>query len=121
METRRVVASDSIKWDAGRVALQRGPLMYCAEWIDNNGRTSNLIIPSDAAFTSTYKPDLLNGIVLLQGTVPAVKVDQNGENISTQKQPFTAIPYYAWANRGKGEMQLWFPEKVQNVELISGR
>lgn len=121
METRRVVASDSIKWDAGRVALQRGPLMYCAEWIDNNGRTSNLIIPSDAEFTSTYKPELLNGVVLLKGTVPAVKVDQNGENISTQKQPFTAIPYYAWANRGKGEMQLWFPEKVQNVELISGR
>lgn len=121
METRRVVASDSIKYDVGRVALQRGPLMYCAEWVDNNGRTSNLIIPSDAAFTSTFNAELLNGIVVLKSTVPAVKIDQGGENISTQKQPFTAIPYYAWANRGKGEMQLWFPEKVQHVELLTSK
>ena len=121
METRRVVASDSIKYDAGKVALQRGPLMYCAEWIDNNGRTSNLIVPSDAAFTSTFNAQLLNGVVVLKSTVPAIKIDEGGKGVSTQQQLFTAIPYYAWANRGKGEMQLWFPEKVQEVQLISER
>lgn len=121
MEIRRVVASDSIKYDAGKVALQRGPLMYCAEWIDNNGSTSNLIIPPDAEFTSTYNAELLTGVVVLKSTVPAVKIDQRGEKISTQQQPFTAIPYYSWANRGKGEMQLWFPEKVRNIQIITGR
>lgn len=119
MEVRRVIASDSVKYDAGKVALQRGPLMYCAEWIDNQGKTSTIIVPPSARFTHAYKADLLNGVVVLQGILPAVKVDGKGESITTEQQPFTAIPYYAWANRGKGEMQLWFPAKVQYVELIT--
>lgn len=119
MEVRRVIASDSVKYDAGKVALQRGPLMYCAEWVDNQGKTSNIIVPPGASFTNAYKINLLNGVVVLQSTLPAVKVDSKGESVTTEQQPFTAIPYYAWANRGKGEMQLWFPEKVQYVELIT--
>ena len=119
MEVRRVVASDKVVYDKGKVSLQRGPLMYCAEWVDNNGKASNIIVPNDAQFTTEYKPDLLNGVVVVKSNVPAVHVEDNGENINTKEQTFTAIPYYGWANRGKGEMQLWFPEKVQSVELLS--
>ena len=119
MEIRRVIASDKVIYDKGKVALQRGPLMYCAEWVDNNGKASNIIVPNDAHFTTEYNPDLLNGVVVLESKVPAVHVDDNGEDISTKEQTFKAIPYYGWANRGKGEMQLWFPEKVQNVQLLS--
>ena len=93
--------------------------MYCAEWVDNEGKASNIIMPTDAQFTTAYMPNLLNGVVVLQSKVPAVHVDENGENISTREQAFIAIPYYGWANRGKGEMQLWFPEKVQQVQLLS--
>jgi DUF1680 family protein len=119
MDVQRIVANPKVKNNIGRVALQRGPLVYCAEWTDNNGKTSNLVLPSEATFTSEYKADLLNGVVVLKSNVPAILVDDKGENINTVKQPFFAIPYYAWANRGKGEMQVWFPEKVKYVELIS--
>jgi uncharacterized protein len=50
--------------------------------------------------------------------VPAVIINNN-ESISTQKQIFTAIPYYSWANRGKGEMTVWFPTQVKDIELLS--
>ena len=118
MEVRRVTASENLKDDLGKVALQRGPLMYCAEWADNNGKTSNIILPANAIFTTEFKPGLLNGVTILKTEVPAVLISNN-ESISTVKQPFTAIPYYSWANRGKGEMMLWFPEQVKNIELMA--
>ena len=117
MEVRRVVASANIKDDIGKIALQRGPLMYCAEWTDNNGKTSNIIIPASASFTSEFKPDLLNGITILKSEVPAIVIN-NTESVSTVKQSFTAIPYYSWANRGKGEMMVWFPTQVKDIELL---
>ena len=49
----------------------------------------------------------------------AVVIDDTGLNVTTVQRPFTAIPYYAWAHRGKGEMMIWFPKKVTNVDLIS--
>jgi uncharacterized protein len=118
MEVRRVVASENIKEDIGKIALQRGPLMYCAEWVDNNGKTSNIIIPGNAHFTSEFKPGLLNGITVLKTEVPAVVITNN-ENIATVKQSFTAIPYYSWANRGKGEMMVWFPTQVKDIDLLA--
>jgi len=118
MEVRRVAANENLADDIGKVALQRGPIMYCAEWVDNNGRTSNLIVPSAAKFTTEFRPDLLNGINILKAEVPAVIIS-NDESISTIKQSFTAIPYYAWANRGKGEMMVWFPEKIKGVDLLT--
>jgi len=119
MEVRRVVANKNIKNDIGKVALQRGPIIYCAEWIDNNGKASNIVIPANTAFTTEYKPALLNGVEIVKANVPAVLIDSNGENLHTEKQPFVAIPYYAWANRGKGEMMIWFPEQVKDIDLVS--
>jgi DUF1680 family protein len=119
MEVRRVVANENVKDDIGKVALQRGPLIYCAEWRDNDGKASNFIMPAAATFTSEFKPDLLNGVTVIKTEVPAVMVDANGENITTEKKFFTAIPYYAWANRGKGEMVIWFPTKVKDVDLVA--
>ncbi len=119
MEVRKVTANANIKDDIGKVALQRGPLMYCAEWPDNNGRTSNIIMPADASFTTEYKPDLLNGVTVIKTQVPAVIVGTDGYSVSTTRQPFIAIPYYAWANRGKGEMMLWFPTKITDIDLLS--
>ena len=117
MDVRRITANKNLKDDIGKVALQRGPLVYCAEWPDNNGRTSNIIMPAGTKFTNEFKPDLLNGVMVLKAEVPAVVVDDN--NISTVKQAFTAIPYYSWANRGKGEMMIWFPAKVISVDLMA--
>jgi DUF1680 family protein len=119
MEVRRVIANSNVKNDIGKVALQRGPIMYCAEWIDNNGKAANIVLPAGTTFQSEFNPTLLNGIETIHAEVPALIVSKNGESIQTQKQKFTAIPYYAWANRGKGEMMLWFPEKIKDVQLVS--
>lgn len=118
MEVKRVVAIEKIKDDIGKVALQRGPIMYCAEWADNNGKAGNIIIPAAANFTVEFKPALLNGVMTLKTEVPVVSI-KNDETIFTEKKMVTVIPYYSWANRGKGEMTVWFPEKVKDVELIS--
>lgn len=118
MEVRRVIAGPNLKEDAGKVALQRGPLMYCAEWPDNNGTVSTIVVPSTASFITEYQPSLLNGITVLKTEVTKINVADN--SVSTLvKQPFTAIPYFAWANRGKGEMMLWFPEQVKSIDIIS--
>lgn len=119
MEVRRVVANKNVVDDIGKVALQRGPLIYCAEWPDNNGKTSNIVLPRETAFTTEFKSELLNGVNVIKGQSLALVVDKSGENVSTVKQPFVAIPYYAWAHRGKGEMEVWFPEKITNLDIIS--
>jgi DUF1680 family protein len=119
MEVRRVHANPLVKDDLGKVALQRGPVMYCAEWQDNNGKASNIIVPTGTAFTASYQPGLLNGVETLTATVPVVQVDASGTSVSTAPRTLTAIPYYAWANRGKGEMMVWFPEKLTDLDLMS--
>lgn len=119
MEVRRVVANKNVVDDIGKVAIQRGPLIYCAEWPDNNGKTSNIVLPRETTFTTEFKGDLLNGVNVIKGQSLALVVDKSGENVSTVKQPFVAIPYYAWAHRGKGEMEVWFPEKITNLDIIS--
>jgi len=119
MEVRRVAANSKVKNDIDKVALQRGPIMYCAEWVDNNGKASNIVIPATTEFHATYNPALLNGIETIDAQVPAVVIKNDGQSIVTEKEKFMAIPYYAWANRGKGEMMLWFPEKVKDIELVS--
>ncbi len=118
MEVKRVLANENISDDKGKVALQRGPIMYCAEWVDNNGKTSNIIIPNGTQFTTEYKPELLNGITVIKAQVPTVVVT-GPDNINTVKQTLTAIPYYSWANRGKGEMMLWFPSEVKSIDLLT--
>ena len=119
MEVRRVAANVQVKDDLGKVALQRGPVIYCAEWNDNNGKTSNIIVPAATAFAATYQPALLHGVMTLTATVPVVEVDATATAVRTVPQVLTAIPYYAWANRGKGEMTVWFPEKITAVDLLS--
>ena len=118
MEVKKVLANEKIKNDIGKIALQQGPIIYCAEWVDNNGKTSNIIIPANTTFINEFKPDVLNGIMTLKAEVPVVTINGT-ESISTQKQSFTAIPYYSWANRGKGEMTVWFPSQVKDIEILS--
>ncbi|MXV17014.1 glycoside hydrolase family 127 protein [Hufsiella ginkgonis] len=119
MEVRSVVANPLVREDLGKVALQRGPIIYCAEWADNDGSTSNFLMPKTASLSAEFDKGLFNGVTVLRGSVPKVMVDASGEKIDTGSKPFTAIPYYAWAHRGKGEMTVWFPQKVTNVDLIS--
>jgi DUF1680 family protein len=107
MNVKKVIANQAIKSDDNKIALQRGPIMYTAEWVDNNGRVSNLSVPENAVFTPQFEGNLLNGVTVLKGQ--ALRRDSSTNN--TSKVVLTAIPYYSWANRGKGEMQVWLPQQ----------
>lgn len=119
MDIERVTCTNMVKDNMGKVSLQRGPLMYCAEWADNMGKTSNLILPQATVLQPVFQSNMLNGIMTLQGQAIAVQVDTVHNSVITNQQPFVAIPYYAWANRGKGEMQVWIPQQLKNVEIIA--
>lgn len=119
MTVSRVIANKNVKDDNGKVALQRGPLMYCAEWADNDGKATNFIIPENTKFSNAFLPGTLNGIEEITATVPAIVIDEDGNSVKTVQKKFTAIPYYAWANRGEGEMVLWFPQKINNIDILT--
>ena len=119
MPVRKIVAVNDVTEDRNRVALQRGPLVYCFEHVDNGGQTMNLLIPDNITFTSEFKPELLNGIVVLKTDAPVATVSANGLNITVTDRKITAIPYYSWANRGEGQMQVWIPRKIKNIRLYS--
>jgi DUF1680 family protein len=100
MPVRRVVADERVVDDRARVALERGPLVYCAEGVDNGGSVLDLVLTDDVVFEVRPRPDLLGGVTVLQGLALA----RDGK-----PRPLVAIPYYAWSNRGAGEMTVWFP------------
>jgi DUF1680 family protein len=104
MPVRRVVAHEAGKDDAGKVALERGPLVYCAEAVDNGGRVLNLVIADAAELRSEWRGDLMKGVTAISGQ--AASRDAAGK-VTEGTQPFLAIPYYAWAHRGQGEMAVW--------------
>jgi hypothetical protein len=109
MPLRRVVAHESVEADGGRVALQRGPIVFAAEWPDNsNDRVRNLVLPDGVQLTSGFRPGLLHGVQVVTGRAIALAYDANGR-VAKTGQEFTAIPYYAWANRGRGQMMVWIP------------
>jgi uncharacterized protein len=117
MAVQKIVSHPNVENNIGRIALQRGPLVYCAEWPDNFGMTSNIILPLNSSFTVEHHKDLLQGVTVLKSEAYAVTVDTARYQVSTKTQPFTAIPYYAWAHRGKGEMMIWLPYQVSGVDI----
>ena len=116
MPVRRVVADERVRDDEERVALARGPLVYCAEWPDNNGHALNLVVADRARFTSEFDRRLLNGVQVVTGAVTALHRSSTGR-IQEQPQRLVAIPYYAWANRGAGEMQVWLPRTTAKARV----
>jgi DUF1680 family protein len=119
MEVKLVQANENLKDDNGKLAVERGPLVYCAEWKDNAGKASNIMMPANASFTSVWEKDLLNGVELVKTNVPVIEMGADEMSISTANRQVTLIPYFAWANRGEGEMIIWFPSKVRDIDLIA--
>jgi hypothetical protein len=115
MPVERIVASPKVQMDIGRVAIQRGPVVYCLEGVDNNDSVLDIALPRDSKLEPKHKPDLLNGVTILQGKALRRK-HIDWENSLYQSAPkddeieITAIPYHAWDNRSAGEMAVWLPE-----------
>jgi len=118
MPVRRVVASNDVSADRGRVALQRGPIVFAAEWPDSpGGHVLNLMLPDAEPLRAESRPRLLNGVEVIAGHALAYSADASG-NVTSRKQPFVAIPYYAWANRGPGEMSVWLADREDAVRPL---
>lgn len=118
LEIRQVVANPQVEADRGRIALQRGPLVYCLEWPDQpDGQVLNLMLSEDRTYAYAFAPDLLNGVGTIKGRALSISRTPSG---GTAKSPvaFQAIPYYAWANRGAGEMTVWIPVDEAHAEPL---
>jgi hypothetical protein len=113
MPVERVRAHPAVRQDAGLVALQRGPLVYCLEGVDNPWPLYRLVLPSASSLTTTHEPDLLGGVTVVEG--PAERsTDAGWQGLLYQAAPeamervrIRAIPYYAWDHRAPGEMRVW--------------
>lgn len=117
MGTNYAIAREELKQDKNRIAIQRGPIVYCIEGADNNGKAWNVIIPENTKFETIDYKVLDESVKALTAEVPVVTVGEDGLSLKTEKKKIIAIPYYTWANRGKNEMQVWLPTKITDVKL----
>ncbi|HZY83083.1 MAG TPA: beta-L-arabinofuranosidase domain-containing protein [Cyclobacteriaceae bacterium] len=118
MDIKKVVARKEVPQDEDRVALQRGPLVYCIEGADNNGAALNVILPDDVKPSETScEKDLLGGVVTIKFKAPTVQIASDGKSVTSEIKTVTAIPYYAWCNRGQNQMQVWLPRKIKDVKV----
>lgn len=108
METRQVAAIDKVTEDIGKASIERGPIVYCLEWPDNNDQVLSSVIKVNAPFSGSYIPNKLDGIYQLEVQGKSAKRNE-ANDVVTEDKTLTAIPYYAWANRGAGEMEVWVP------------
>ena len=107
MPVRRIKAHDAVKQDRGRLAVERGPILYCAEGVDNDGRVIDAVVAADAAFSLTTCEILGNVYPAL--SVPATSARRDIRKTNFKKRTLKLVPYFAWCHRGAGEMQTWFP------------
>jgi DUF1680 family protein len=113
MSIHRVIANEAVQADRGRVAVEKGPLVYCAEWADNGGHVANLMLDDNSSLTVEARPELLRGLDTLSAEATAYL--SKGNKTVSRKQKLILIPYYAWAHRGKGEMTVWIPREPDKV------
>ncbi len=106
MPLRRLSADPRVRATTGRVAIQRGPLVYCVEGTDHGGSVADLVLPPEAPLAAEHRPDLLGGVTVITGKAQRLRDSGGAEPVA-----LTAIPYYAWDHRAPGEMAVWLIEQ----------
>ena len=117
MGITEIEARPEVKMDQGRIALQRGPLVYCIEGADNRDGVWNVFLPGNSKFTPTSYKILDEPVVALQAELPSAMANKEGDGVEIKRREITAIPYYCWANRGANDMQVWLPTKIKEVKI----
>lgn len=115
MQTRIVTANNNVTNDRGKVAVERGPLVYCAEWPYNDFDVFRFIIPDKPVFTVVDKPEILNGIKEITTNVTVLDEKTDGK-ITTSNKTLTLIPYFAWNHKGAGKMEVWMPQSLKIMD-----
>lgn len=106
-----MIASPEVKDDEGLLSVMRGPVVYCMEGIDNNGEILDIALSGNDAIVPGPLDNLLHGTVALTAT---------GYTRDSAKTPVRPIPYFMWGNRGRNDMTVWIPYRI-NSEYSSGR
>ncbi|MFZ0589316.1 MAG: glycoside hydrolase family 127 protein [Bryobacteraceae bacterium] len=115
MPVQRIVANTHVAADRGRIAFQRGPLVYAFEWPDNDdGHVRNLLVEDRERISAEFKSDLLGGVEVIHTKAVSFSYEADG-TIKQKDVEATAIPYYAWANRGAGQMEVWMADSESTV------
>lgn len=117
MEARTVKAHSLVEADKGRVSVERGPIVYCAEWPDNDFSVRSVFMNRKPEFTVESKPELLCGINQLKTQAQTLSFDEKGR-LQAKDVTLTLIPYYAWAHRGTGEMTVWLPQELSATRPV---
>jgi uncharacterized protein len=119
MPVRKVIADKRIEDDRDKMAVQRGPLIYCAEWPDNNsGNVLNLMIRENAEMTPEFVPSLLQGTEVIRTKGYETKRTLDGRVDTMKEEPVTLIPYALWNNRGPGQMMVWLPTSTRSTNPL---
>ena len=116
MQPRIVKANPKVEADRGRIAVERGPLVYCAESADNNFDIQAMLLPTLPKFQVIDRPELLNGIKQLKTQAQVLTSDEQGR-LLTHDVELTLVPYYSWCHRGVGKMMVWLPQSIGAVKL----
>ena len=110
MPVRRVEANPQVRYDKGLLAMEKGPILYALESIDQKrDYIFDIVIPRDSKIESHFEKNLLNGVVVLEGNAFAVEKDSASGKLIEKPLTFKAIPYSTWNNRGIGQMVVWTP------------
>jgi len=118
MPIRKVEAHPNVKADIDRFSIERGPIVYCLEGADNPDKlVRNLLFDENVALSTSFKPNLLGGVQIIEGKASALKLAEGSNELEKTSVDVTAIPYYAWANRGANEMTVWLPTKEKDVAI----
>ncbi len=117
MEPRTVKAHSAVEADRGKVAIERGPLVYCAEWPDNDFSVLSVILNRKPVFTVENKPELLYGIDMIHTDAQLLSYDSQGRLVARDVK-LNLIPYYAWAHRGNGEMAVWLSNDLSSTRPV---
>ena len=108
MDARIVKANGKVSADKGRVSVERGPLVYCAEWADNSCDVLKVLINQEPKFQLGNKTIQETNVQTLTTGAQTLSFDTNGR-LQTKDEALVLIPYYAWAHRGSGNMAVWIP------------
>lgn len=117
MDIRRVYSRSEVKANVERVALQRGPLIYCVEGTDNDGKALNIVLPKTAQVVTAKQQVLTENVVSLEAEATVLSVMPGGENVQAVKKKIRAVPYYTWNNRGAGQMLVWLPQRILDIKI----
>jgi DUF1680 family protein len=117
MDIRRVYSRSEVKANVERVALQRGPIIYCLEGTDNEGKALNIVLPRSAQVVTAHQQVLTEQVISREAEATVLSVMPGGENVQAVKKKIKAVPYYTWNNRGAGQMLVWLPQRILDIKI----